>query len=472
MRISEFVKLPLFIFLIGWGVAVIYFSVLFEFGEGAMFIKHFLSIENSGVKFRALIFFAPFITTVIAFLINEREKFLKKTLASQMEISKKNEELLAYNERLSALRSIEMAISSSIDLQATLKMLVEKVASQLRADSAGVLLYNPDTRVLVFSAGTGFNTDNIVRTSYKSGEGLAGRTVAGLGKTVIQDLLNIAEKGGHDAVRKFRESSLCIEEGFRSYVGVPLIAHGSVKGVMEIFNRDTFKPPDEWLEFLDAFADQAAIAIEKAALFNDLQSSNIELRTAYDTTIEGWARALDYRDKETEGHSRRVTEMTVQIARAMGMGEEDLVHVRRGALLHDIGKMGIPDRILLKPGRLDEEERGIIERHPEIAFNLISPIPFLKPAIDIPYCHHEMWDGTGYPRKLKGEEIPLSARIFAIVDVWDALCSDRPYRKAWHREKVLEHVHSLAGKHFDPKVAEVFIREIGDKLVHAPAADD
>jgi len=182
-----------------------------------------------------------------------------------------------------------------------------------------------------------------------------------------------------------------------------------------------------------------------------------DLLQAYDTTIEGWSRALDLRDKETEGHTLRVTEMTMRLAQAAGITEEELVHVRRGALLHDIGKMGVPDHILLKPGKLTEKEWVIMREHPSYAFELLSPIAYLRPALDIPYCHHEKWDGTGYPRGLKGEQIPLAARLFAIADVYDALRSDRPYRKSWSKEKVIEHIKSLSGTHFDPKAVEVFL---------------
>ena len=192
-------------------------------------------------------------------------------------------------------------------------------------------------------------------------------------------------------------------------------------------------------------------------MFNDLQRSNIELSLAYDTTIEGWSRALDLRDKETEGHSQRVTELTLFMGRSMGMSESELVHVRRGALLHDIGKMGIPDSILFKPGPLSNEEWDIMKRHPVYAYEMLSPINFLKAAIDIPYCHHEKWDGSGYPRGLRGENIPLAARIFAVSDVWDALCSNRSYRQAFSEETALEYIRSLEGIQFDPEVIKVFL---------------
>ena len=246
-------------------------------------------------------------------------------------------------------------------------------------------------------------------------------------------------------------------EGFVCYFGLPLIVKGKVKGVLEVFHRASLQPYPDWLDFLNALAGQAAIAIEDAQLFENLARSNRELSQAYDATIEGWSRALDLRDKETEGHTLRVTEITLKLAFAFGLPEEDLLHIRRGALLHDIGKMGVPDSILLKPGALTDEEWLLMRSHPQYAYNLLEPIAFLRPAIDIPYCHHEKWDGTGYPRGLKGEEIPLIARLFAVVDVWDALCSDRPYRPAWTREKTPEHINSLSGTHFDPKAVESFL---------------
>lgn len=192
-------------------------------------------------------------------------------------------------------------------------------------------------------------------------------------------------------------------------------------------------------------------------LENRVRARTQELAEAYDTTLEGWAKALELRDKETEGHSRRVTETTVAVARAMGIPPDELEHIRRGAILHDIGKMGVPDQILRKEGALTAEERSIILKHPETAYELLRQIPFLEKALEIPYCHHEKWDGSGYPRGLKGREIPLPARIFAVVDVWDALTSDRPYRHAWSRTDVVQYIINETGKHFDPRVANVFL---------------
>lgn len=188
----------------------------------------------------------------------------------------------------------------------------------------------------------------------------------------------------------------------------------------------------------------------------NLEAAHQQLLSAYDETIEGWSRAMDLRDKETEGHTRRVTQMTLKLAEHFGIQGENLIHIQRGALLHDMGKLGVPDAILLKPSKLTEDEWKLMKQHPQMAYDMLYPIEYLRPALDIPYCHHEKWDGSGYPRGLKGEDIPLSARLFAIVDVWDALTSHRPYREAWTREKTLEYILEQSGKHFDPKVVEAF----------------
>jgi putative nucleotidyltransferase with HDIG domain len=312
-----------------------------------------------------------------------------------------------------------------------------------------VLLLNPTTQALKCIISTGFRSDALQYTQLKLGEGNAGR--AALERRILT-VPNLREN-----LDGFSKSELFPEENFISYFAVPLIVKGQVKGILELFHRSYFDPDPNWYEFLETIAAQSAIAMDNSALFNDLQKSNIELSRAYDTTLEGWAHALDMRDKETEGHSRRVTEMTAQIAREYNIKDEEMLHLRRGALLHDIGKMAIPDTILLKPGKLTDEEWIIMKQHPIYARDLIFPIEYLRPAIDIPYYHHEKWDGTGYPEGLKGEKIPLSARIFAVVDVWDALRSDRPYRPAWSEEKVMEHIRSLAGTHFDSGVIEIFM---------------
>lgn len=349
-----------------------------------------------------------------------------------------------------ALRNIDMAIAGSFDLRLTFGVALDEITAQLGMDAAAILLFNPHTVMLEYAAWRGFRTGAIQRLRLRLGEGYAGRAALER-RTIHIPFLPEAER---DPV----QTQLLADEGFVTYYAVPLIAKGQIQGVLEVCHRSPVDPDGEWLQFLETLAGQAAIATDNVALLDQLQRSHLELILAYDATIEGWARALDLRDRETEGHSRRVTEMTLRLARALGMKEEELVHVRRGALLHDIGKVGVPDSILLKPGPLTPEEWEIMRRHPQYAYEMLSPIAYLHPALDIPYCHHEKWDGTGYPRGLKGEQIPLAARIFAIVDVWDALSSDRPYRPAWPPEKVRAYLKGEAGRHFDPRVVEVFLK--------------
>jgi putative nucleotidyltransferase with HDIG domain len=254
-----------------------------------------------------------------------------------------------------------------------------------------------------------------------------------------------------------RFRSFLSNEGFIDGFSIPLISKGRVIGILEVFNKAKMAVDDEWIKFLETIAPQAAIAIENSKLFENLQKSNLSLTIAYDETIEGWSHALDLRDKETEGHTQRVTDITLALAEQMGLAEEDCKYIRWGALLHDIGKMGIPDSILLKPGPLTDDEWKIMRRHPQYAYDLLKPISYLEKSVEIPLYHHEKWDGTGYPHGEKGKQIPLGARIFSVVDVWDALTSHRPYRPAWTQEQAREYILEQSGKHFDPEIVDVFM---------------
>lgn len=372
------------------------------------------------------------------------------TLLDITERIRAEEQVQRQLQQLAALRMIDLAITASLDLRVTLNVLLDQVIGQLHADAADILLLDPHIQVLEYAAGRGFRSNGIARSRLHLGEGHAGRAA------LERRMVNIPRLP--EALGDFLRAALLADEEFVTYYAVPLIAKGQVKGVLEVFHRTALEPDTAWLNFLEALAGQAAIAVDNAALFNDLQRANVDLTLSYDTTLEGWSRALDLRDKETEGHTIRVTELTLDLARAMGMSEAELVHVRRGALLHDIGKMGIPDSILLKPGPLTEDEWVIMRKHPVYAYELLNPIPYLRPALDIPYCHHERWDGAGYPRGMKDEQIPLAARIFAVIDVWDALTSHRPYRPAWPEEKTRGYILEQAGKHFDPRVVDAFLR--------------
>ncbi len=358
--------------------------------------------------------------------------------------------------RLTALRNIDVAITSNFNLQYTLGTVLTETINQLQVDAAAILLLQSKEQTMTYAAIQGFRSFHTAGATVPVDESYAGQAVS---KRRLVHIENLQYQPDGKAV-----TELLTGEDFITYFGVPLIAKGKVLGLLEVFHRVVLTPYQEWVEFLETIAGQAAIAVDNFTLFENLQRSNLELAQAYDATIEGWSHALDLRDKETEGHTQRVTEMSQRLARIMGLKGETLVHMRRGALLHDIGKMGVPDNILLKPGEFTSEEWDIMCQHPQLAYEWLAPIAYLNEALAIPYCHHERWDGTGYPRGLKGEDIPLAARIFSVVDEWDALTSDRPYRAAWPQEKAIEYVRENSGIHFDPNVVSFFLDNL-EKII-------
>ncbi len=378
-------------------------------------------------------------------------QILVSIAASALENARLYEQTEKRLSRLSALRTVDMAITSSLDLRVTLDIILDEVVSQLSVDAAIILLLNPQTQTLHYGAGHGFHTPLLEHSSRLLGVGYAGTAALEHMTIRVPDFSTAGPDPDRDV--------FITEEGFLSGFFVPLINKGEVEGVLGVFHRSTFFPDPEWVSYLEALTGQAAIAVNSARLFDNLQRSNQQLLLAYNATIEGWSAALDLRDQETEGHTQRVTEMTIRLARSMGVFDEpDLLHIRQGALLHDIGKMGVPDRILLKPGPLTAAEKKIMRKHPEYAYQLLSPIAYLRKALDIPYSHHERWNGSGYPQGLKGKQIPQVARIFAVVDVWDALRSDRPYRKAWPEAEVVQYLRDRAGTEFDAEVVEAFLK--------------
>jgi len=377
---------------------------------------------------------------------NERTSMVIRDITERKQSEQKIRQQLTY---LAALREIDLAIASSFDLGVSLNILVSYAIKLLAVDAVTILRLNSQLRTLDYIAGSGFRTNIVKTSSVKINKSYAGKAVLEQKVLQIPDLTkesdNLFSFGFLDG------------EDFASYYGAPLIVKGKAIGVMEVFSRSMIERDKDWFDFFKSLAGQAAIAMDNLTLFNDLQQSNLELLMAYDATIKGWSHAMDLRDRETEGHTLRVTELTLKLAESMGISKQDLVHVRRGALLHDIGKLGVPDQILLKPDKLTNEEWEIMHQHPNYALEMLRPISYLRPALDIPYCHHEKWDGSGYPRGLKGEQIPLMARIFAVVDVWDALTSDRPYRPAWTELKALEYIREQAGLHFDPDIVDAFL---------------
>ena len=356
------------------------------------------------------------------------------------------------NRRLTRLVELSVTLNSTLDLDTLLQLITTTATELLGCEAASILLYNEKQARLYFAAATGSDPKKLAEIPVPLEGSLAG-TIFRENRSIV---LNDAER---DA-RHFPLASEHVNFHVRSLVGVPMSIKERVIGVLEAVNKrdGLFGEQDETI--LAVTASHAAIAIGNARLFQETERSHADLRLAYDATIEGWSRALDLRDRETEGHSQRVTDLTVRLARAHGLGEEEIVHIRRGALLHDMGKLGVPDAILHKPGKLTQAERALMRRHPQYAYEMLLPIAYLRPALEIPFCHHEKWDGTGYTRGLKGEQIPLAARLFAVVDVWDALRYDRPYRKSWTPKKTLAYIRRQSGKHFDPRVVETFLRVV------------
>ncbi len=368
---------------------------------------------------------------------------------ASLEISRLLAESRRRLERIETLRAIDVAISSNYDLKQTLDVILKETITHLQVDAAAVLLYQDEEHIFKHADSLGFQTDLIQKTRANQ-ENVVAAQRDKWGEIVDLDLV---EPTGFDPlfVRMMQE------ENFQQYYAISLTSKGKLIGILELFIRQPFEIDNEWRNFFKTLAGQAGVAIENAQLVNGLQIANLELLQAYDATIAGWSMAMDFRDKETEGHTQRVTEMTLSLARMLGIPEDQMENIRRGALLHDIGKMGIPDAILLKPGLLTDEERAIMQTHPKMAYDMLKSIEYLRPALEIPHLHHEKWDGTGYPYGLKGEEIPLPARLFAVIDVYDALTSDRPYRPAWSKEKTLAYIQEQSGKHFDPEVVKQFL---------------
>jgi len=357
--------------------------------------------------------------------------------------------------QLGALMDVGRTINSSLGLKRVLEEVMDRLIEIMRAERGFLMLRDSDG-VLSVRIARGIAHVNLEEEAFKLSRTIVGR-VADSGEPILTT-------NAQDDPRFGAQVSIAMHQ-LRSILCAPLKIKNQLIGVIYVDNRaraGIFQEPD--LNLIIAFADQAAVAIDNAQLFEDIQASNRELQEAYQATLEGWVQALDMRDKETEGHTQRVTILTERLARGMGVEGDELVNITRGALLHDIGKMAIPDGILLKPDKLTDAERVLIQKHPIYAYDMLKRIEFLLPAIDIPYCHHEKWDGTGYPRGLKRDEIPFAARIFPVIDVWDALISDRPYRKGWSHQQVREYIRADSGKHFDPQVVEAFFA-MGDMSV-------
>jgi putative nucleotidyltransferase with HDIG domain len=351
--------------------------------------------------------------------------------------------------QLWALMGTGSAINSSLGLKRVLDEVVDTLIALMRAER-GFLMLREKNGELAVQIARGIDQVDLDHAAFA------------ISKTIVYQVVETGEPvlttNAQNDPRFDQQKSVALNQ-LRSILCVPLKIKDELIGVVYVENRahvGIFHESD--LSLFSAFADQAAGAIDNARLFENLKAANKELEIAYQATLEGWVRALDLRDKETEGHTQRVAALTQRLSEALGVDAGAMIHITRGALLHDIGKMAIPDAILLKPASLTNEERLLVQQHPAFAYQMLNPIDFLHEAIDIPYCHHEKWDGTGYPRGLKGDEIPFAARIFSVVDVWDALVSDRRYRKALPYGKARRHILDGSGKHFDARVVDAFLK--------------
>jgi PAS domain S-box-containing protein len=370
-------------------------------------------------------------------------------VANALHVTDLREETEDRLRKITALSLIDESIGGAVDLETTLELALDQAMAMLKADAATIFLLGEDGANLRLAVAKGFRDRRKIGEIVPLGQAYVGLSAA------EKRTISVYDFSALDSDTAF--AAMLHTEGFRSFHCTPLVVQSKVLGVMGIYPRNPLVAGPDWLGFFETIARLAAIAIDNKTMYRNQQKAQEELAVAYDATIEGWSRAMDLRDKDTEGHSRRVTGLALELASRLGIEGEALVHIRRGALLHDIGKVGIPDSVLLKPGPLTEEEWTIMKRHPQFASEMLSPVSYLRPALEIPYSHHEKWDGTGYPLGLAGEAIPIAARIFAIIDVWDALTSDRPYRNAWPAARALEHIKSQIGKHFDPRVGAAFI---------------
>jgi putative nucleotidyltransferase with HDIG domain len=357
--------------------------------------------------------------------------------------------------RLDLVYRLSQAFNSSLQLDQVLNSVLDEVIAIMQAERGFVMLVDEHDQ-LEFRVARGIDQQTIEHPDFQISRSL----IEKVRRDGVPIITTDAQKD-----ERFAQQHSIIALGLRSILCVPLRIKDRITGILYVDHRmisGVFTYDDR--ELLSSIAASAAIAIDNAQLFNDLKKSKFDLEVAYDTTLEGWAKALELRDQVTEGHTRRVTEITCALARNMSLPESDIIHIRRGALLHDIGKMGIPDNILLKPGSLTPEEYAIMKKHTVFAYEMLYPIEFLRPALDIPLCHHERWDGSGYPRGLKGIQIPLFARLFSVVDVWDALTSNRPYRIGWSEEKTHSYLQRQSGKQFDPFVVQIFIQMLRNSM--------
>ena len=377
-------------------------------------------------------------------LAGQIDTALQRTIAQQR--------FSAQIRNVSFLKLISRTINVEMDFETVVDPLLRKIQEILDCDAIALFLNDKTKDELRCRAQSGFKTSIVTHVSIPFGQPYVGIAAEEQRIVSVSDFKDLDSKSSLAALVK--------AEKFLTQSCAPIIIGGKVIGVLEVFQRRINTPNSEWFILFDAIATQTGLALDYNSINADLQQAYLDLELSYEATIEGWSAAMDYRDQETEGHSKRVTSLTLSLSTLLGVSEEEMTAIRRGALLHDIGKIGIPDSILKKPGPLDAQEWALMKKHPLIAYELLSKIPYLKQSLDIPLYHHEKWDGSGYPYGLKGEKIPFSARLFSIIDVFDALTSDRPYRQAWTKAETLRYIQEQGGSQFDPAIVKAFISMI------------
>ena len=347
----------------------------------------------------------------------------------------------------SILENIDQA-NSDLDVLTFYQIVLDRLATFLDTKAAALLVRNKGAGFECL-AERGFYTQLIRHSCQQSKQGLFAKAA----RTQKISWLNYSALDLQDT----DISKMMDVEGFTSFLAVPVLAANQTLGILEFFGHKPISIEADQKKYLKIISGQLAQVILRREEMQARNEAIIEMENACYEMMSAWVQAVEIRDQYTADHTQRTTDLTLQIAVRMGIPDEMLIHVTRGALLHDIGKLAIPDNILQKPGALTEKEWKLMRRHPLFAYQILEPVKYLRPAIDIPYCHHERWDGSGYPRGLRAENIPLPARIFSVVDVWDALTSDRPYRKAWTEEDTLSYIEDKAGEEFDPDVVNEFL---------------
>ncbi len=387
---------------------------------------------------------------------SQAERDLQSLLSGLKDLKSWENELVSTIRNLRYLVEISKVISGTTDMSKVINEVLNNILDHLGAKGAAVLIYDPDTHDLRYEAGRGFVEAYDLDDVRISLDAPFVPWQKGSKKSVFLAHPQ-SDPGSPEHLKRF------LDETFSNYFAVLLTAQDGVKGMLEIFFGEDQASSESWQPYIDALVAQLSNAIEHAQAFGDLQQKVFELTMAYDVTIARFAEAMDRGDNRISRNTQRVSEMTVRLAREMGATEEEIIHIRRGVLLQDISKLSLPEKILQKPGPLTDKEWKIMHQHPQVVFDLLEDIKVLRPALEIPYCHNENWDGSGYPRGLVGDEIPLAARQFAVVNVYDALLTDRPYRPSWEEVDALAYIRSHAGGKFDPVVVDAFFRMLDEQ---------